>query len=328
MYKVLSIKYQEKISETGQVVLILLLVMTVALAIGLSVVQRSLTDISSSTRVEQSSRAFSAAEAGIERALQQNNLAKTDITIDQDTFGNDATADVIDSGLLPTDTKGVEYPPVSKEEIVHVWLANPYLTDLELQSTVGPYYTQPNLDVYWGTVQSRPPESQPALELTVVSFNETSKTYTNKKFLLDPTLNRVNNFIKPPCQDCDPNVADFRCSDSAGLPTTTIFSERTNDRSFLCGVRLKNLQQTLVLLRARILYSDSSEPVAVKPVVTEVACEPPNDIKNCSLPPQVRLIQSEGQSGETARTLQLFKIEKVVPFYFDYAIFSAGDINK
>ena len=42
------------------IILILVLVMTVALAIGISVIQRSLSDISTATKVEQSSRAFSA----------------------------------------------------------------------------------------------------------------------------------------------------------------------------------------------------------------------------------------------------------------------------
>ena len=56
-------------NKKGQILLALILVMTVALAIGLSVIQKSLVDVSTSTKVEQSSMAFSAAEAGIERSL-------------------------------------------------------------------------------------------------------------------------------------------------------------------------------------------------------------------------------------------------------------------
>src|SRR3989339_1641784 len=61
--------------QAGQVILILILVMAVALAIGISVIQRSLSDISTSSKVEQSSRAFSAAEAGIEKALRGDATA-------------------------------------------------------------------------------------------------------------------------------------------------------------------------------------------------------------------------------------------------------------
>lgn len=61
--------------ESGQTLVILLLVMVVTLAIGLSVATRSITDLRISTQTEQSSRAFSAAEAGIEEALR--DLSKT-----------------------------------------------------------------------------------------------------------------------------------------------------------------------------------------------------------------------------------------------------------
>ncbi len=45
-------------NQKGQLILILILVMTVALSIGLSIVQKSLVDVSTSSKVEQSSRAF------------------------------------------------------------------------------------------------------------------------------------------------------------------------------------------------------------------------------------------------------------------------------
>src|SRR5204863_1532604 len=80
----------------GQVLLILLLVMTVGLAIGLSIIQRSLSDVSTASKIEQSSRAFSAAEAGIERALKGNCSSGSCVT-----FQNNAQATIQDSGLVP-----------------------------------------------------------------------------------------------------------------------------------------------------------------------------------------------------------------------------------
>jgi len=58
--------------NSGQITLIALLVMVVLLTIGLAVVSRSVTDIRISKETEESARAFSAAEAGIEEALSQN----------------------------------------------------------------------------------------------------------------------------------------------------------------------------------------------------------------------------------------------------------------
>ena len=57
-------------SQKGQIVLILVLVTIVGLTIGLSLVSRTVTDIRMSSQIEQSNRAFSAAEAGVESALR------------------------------------------------------------------------------------------------------------------------------------------------------------------------------------------------------------------------------------------------------------------
>lgn len=56
-------------NQSGQVLLITLLVLAVATTIGLGIIGRSSTDVSISNRIEESARAFSAAEAGIEQAL-------------------------------------------------------------------------------------------------------------------------------------------------------------------------------------------------------------------------------------------------------------------
>jgi len=70
-----------------------------------------------------------------------------------------------------------------------------------------------------------------------------------------------------------------------------------------------------MIARARLLYTNVSQPIALEPVTG-------------SLPPQATIYTSIGTSGNTQRTIQLFSLEKVVPFYMDYAIFSAGQISK
>ena len=56
--------------SSGQVLLVILLVMFVGLTISLALLSRTTTDIKLSRDLEESSRAFSAAEAGIEEALR------------------------------------------------------------------------------------------------------------------------------------------------------------------------------------------------------------------------------------------------------------------
>lgn len=64
-----------KKSERGSILAGALAITAVLLTIGLAVVSRSVTDINISTETEEAVRTFSAAEAGIEKALSQTSLA-------------------------------------------------------------------------------------------------------------------------------------------------------------------------------------------------------------------------------------------------------------
>jgi len=55
--------------KSGQILILVLLVVVVALAVGLSVASRNITNLRTSTQTEQSQRAFSAAEGGVEDIL-------------------------------------------------------------------------------------------------------------------------------------------------------------------------------------------------------------------------------------------------------------------
>ncbi len=67
--------------NSGQIVLVVLLVMVVLLTVGLAVVSRSVTDIRISKEVEEASRAFAAAEAGIEDVLKRETITAGSETI-------------------------------------------------------------------------------------------------------------------------------------------------------------------------------------------------------------------------------------------------------
>ena len=278
--------------QKGQILLALILVMTIALAIGLSVIQKSLVDVSTSTKVEQSSRAFSAAEAGIERALQ---IGSTTVTFPE----NDSTADVTDTGLIPaavpinTQQEPLIYPPLSKEEIAQVWLSDP---DANLPNCTAPFvcYKQSSLDVYWGNSTT----DKAALELTLVYYD--GSKYTSRKWYLDHTFTRTpaNNFEQQACSGYSVGSNTYQCKKSlTGLPSSG-----------------------LMLIRARLLYNSSSQPFAVQAVGI---CG-----SDCSIPPQARILESVGTSGETERKVSVFQLNNVVPHWFDYAIFSAGEISK
>ena len=76
---------KDSFGEQGQVLLIIVLVMVVALTVGLSLASRSLIQVRTTGEQAESQKAFSAAEAGIEQALQTGQ----NITAEQD-LGNNA----------------------------------------------------------------------------------------------------------------------------------------------------------------------------------------------------------------------------------------------
>ncbi len=57
--------------KSGQILILVLLIVVVALAVGLSVASRNITNLRSSTQTEQSQRAFTAAEGGVEDVLSR-----------------------------------------------------------------------------------------------------------------------------------------------------------------------------------------------------------------------------------------------------------------
>lgn len=74
-----KVKKSERVKENkirgkgGQILVVVLLVVVVILAIGLSVASRNLTNLKGSTQAEQSQRAFTAAEGGVESTLSKLN---------------------------------------------------------------------------------------------------------------------------------------------------------------------------------------------------------------------------------------------------------------
>lgn len=306
-----------KNNQKGQLILTLILVMATALVIGLSVIQRSLTDVSTSTKVEQSSRAFSAAEAGIEQYLGSNtNCTPQTCKVEFSDIGSKAAVEGGDlipcvPGLpeckQPANTRQdpLEFPLLSKEEVAQVWLADPLSED----NPPAVFYNPPtnrNLDIFWGNSS----ENKAALEATLVYYE--GGQYKSQKFYLDHSTairNPANNFTPVSC----PGRQKPKTSDE--------YRVKYGDNSYQCKYILTDLPQDLMLIRIRLLYNDAkSQPFAAQ--ATGI-CSP-----GCSLPRQARVLTSTGSSGETARKVQLFQSINVVPPYLNYAIFSAREISK
>ena len=312
-------------NENGQLIVIIVLIITVILAVGLSVIQKSLGDISTATKVEQSHRAFSAAEAGVEKTLQGGDPNCGDPTKKCVIFENDSDASVADTGFLPgIPSPGVRQDPIQYNSLFRDSIAQVWLADFSSSSHPLPErYTETKLDVYWGDPMAT---DKAALELTLI-YHDGSE-YTWKKWFLDQPVIRDNPNGFCQVSTCggsnQAGSVNYQCKFTLGDSSTCtnqasiIVTSNINNNSSL----KPNAQTKLTAIRARLLYNDNSQPLAFW--ANPGTC----GALNCTLPGQKREIYSTGTSGDTQRKVKVSQFKDVVPFYFDYAIFSAGDISK
>lgn len=220
-------------NNLGQVVLILVLITVVGLTIGLSLISRSITDVRISSQIEQSSRAFSAAEAGVESALRGAVVGGPTGTV---TLPG-ASADYNVTGLGGSgDTYVLPVAVVNTTQTV--WLI-PHNDDGSINEDGTPYPANSSLDICWGTEGS----GEPAVLLTLI-YKE-GAIYKIAKGAYDSIV-RGNNFDPSELAGgyCDGN---FRYRKQ--ITPTTDFGVASS--------------ATLLALRVQSLYS--STPIAIKP---------------------------------------------------------------
>lgn len=293
------------INQKGQAIIILLLVMLVALTIGLTITQRSLSDVAISTKNEEGTRAFSAAEAGIEKALQPGIDLPSSYTIKPSDLGNQSMAVVTTTSSLPPANTALEYPPIGKETNAQFWLADP--------NSFSPTYLNDHFYVYFGEPNT---SDQPAIEINLITQN--GSNYTSNRYFFDSNSSRSSNgFIKP-------NNPGFQKCNS--FPVIT--NANQSPSQFYCQVRVpptsgSGYTGTPIMARIRYLYIQNKQKLALAPDSAGNNC--PN---NCSLPHQATIFDSKGSSGQSQKTLEVFRLDKVLPPYLDYAIFSNSDITK
>lgn len=306
---------KRQLNQSGQIVVIALLAMVVVLAIALVIVGRSMMEIATSTKTEESSRAFSAAEAGIEKALQDPSFISNGGG-NLLSFGNNAQASVDINANLPDSGLPLEHPPIGKESFAQFWLADPY------SDTLSGGYQQSKFNVYFGAVKDAngqtidylaDPENQPAIEVMVVYFDGSS--YKSIRYLYDSygsLATETNN---------DRRANGFgSCALGRNLSVET---NRINHFTvFYCGVTVPSSGTDLpagtkIMVRARVLYSSLSHPIAVGPVD-----------RNFSIPKQATISKSTGTVGNVQRSIEVFKQQSVMPQFLDYALFSASTLQR
>lgn len=302
-------KLPPKTIASGQALLIVLLSMAVVLTIVLSVLSRSVTDITVTTREEEALRAFSAAEAGVERAL----------IIGADVSGSvgDASFTAEVSGLASAGSEYAHPANLLSGESVIFWFVEHDEETGELECDDDDCFTGRQVRFCWGD-EGAPAgqDTTPAIEISIIysdpPIDDDDSDYSNVKTARAtadsyPTRTPPNNFgsTDPGTCQVENEVFEFQKVvdvDTLGVPSSSY-----------------NFQNGLQFVSVRMLYN------------TGVAHKVGIDVNfpgNTLLPSQGLRIESTGSFGEANRRVEVFQTFGELPPIFGAAVFSPTGLVK
>lgn len=271
-------------SQRGQVLLIVVLIMVVALTIGLAVASRSITNVRTSTEEENSQRAFSAAEAGIERFL------KTPCTSGCSNINDNFSENVTYSASASV-VSGAEFlihggSQIPKDNGADVWLSD-YST---IPADMYKNQVSTALTFYFG--ESANACENAALEVMVIYNNPggVALSPATKRYAFDPCDSRRS-------------ANNFDVVSGGGTVSSKDFQHSV-------VVNINNG----ILVRVIPLYQSA--------VIGLKACDADGVICN-ALPSQGKNISSLGKSGQTERKITFYQGYPELPTeFFKYVLFS------
>jgi hypothetical protein len=298
-------------STRGQILIIFILILVVGLAIVVSVASRTVTDIKVTNTADESNRAFFAAEAGIEDALQDlqsgGTIPSSGLSLQ---FTNAAASTTAVSATSST----FVYPDdVAKDGVVQLVLLS------DFNDLTSPAWGGSTLNFYWGddpTINN----GTPAIEISVIYYCSSSagcpgysgQNFGISKIAFDPNLSRGGTaFCSSSVQAlASPRTIDGKNFNFSASVHLYQLVENCNGLKLTDSITTKPL-----LARIRLLYNTS--PVAVESSSTDP-----------QLPSQGVTLESTGNtvSGVT-RKLQVIRFYPALPSLFDYVLFSGSSGN-
>lgn len=218
--------------QSGQILLISLLVISIAATVVLAIIGRTTTDVAMTNQLAESSKAFSAAEAGIEQAL------KTGLNSGLQTLSSGTTYQATINNIGGA-TGIYQYPgTLSPDQEATIWLVN---HDSNGTLNEVPTYVFPSIDVCWtgGGVTT------PAI--TVGIFYKTSGgLYEVARGAYDPDPTRIStNHFSTPTQ------VGTGCGDGS-----TTYKQTLTFANFVPAIN--PAVSTLLALRIQPVYASTS----------------------------------------------------------------------
>lgn len=280
-----------KLSSRGQTAVFVFILLLVGLTIGLSLSTRTVKDLQSSVGSDLSSRAFVAAEAGLEEALRQNLDS-----ISTGTFTEPAT--------FPTDNKATYSYKVAKTASFAQTISQDNAVQLRLKGDDGSFFSG-DLQVYWLKITDTVENSQgnrPSLELTFIK--QTGGSYTLTKYALN-SENKSNNFHNP--------------DGSTQAPVTNALP------NYVTGQATDNGYSNLATIR--ISAGDRYDAIRIRPLYNKASVT----VKGTGLPTNSYVITSQGVAANSVtRVVEVTRTIPALPPIFDYVLFngSTAPISK
>ena len=293
-------------SQSGQALLIVLLVMAVVLTTVLSVASRSVVDIATTSYEEDALRAFSAAEAGVEQALLKQGPVSSVL---------DPTANVGFNANLTNPVPGNVYvypDPLSNGETATFWFVEHNASDNSLTCSGGNCTRTAQLNICWG---NNPGINSltPAVEISIYYDPLQQAFGIPNSFggLKVIRLTSDRNTARTP-----PNSFD---SAQSGCPFGGYAFESGNiqlvSEITSCSV---NTDNCLVMAKVRMFYNATPQPIALRTTGGTHA----------ELPPQGFQVDSKGTAGESVRNLNVLRTYPEPQGVFESAVFSRNSLTK
>ncbi len=272
--------HRPPVAKKGQVAVWIVLISVVGLTLGLSIAARSLSNLRQSSELEETNRAFSAAEAGVEKALYQleSSGGVTPVLTPQPLSAGGAeyeyTVDQIGSG-----SEIVLSPDLEKDKVVQV----------DASGMNG------DVVIYWVNADDTDQSSgtnRASLLITMVS-KEAEDNYQVARFAYNPS-------------DTGGVVRDNNFSLSSGggggeLVGGVTFLEKT------AALTLPGSATSEKIIRIRALYNNEANTIGLRAL-------------SDTFPFQYYVITSTGKAGESQRVVQVTRSKPALPAIFDFAL--------
>jgi type II secretory pathway pseudopilin PulG len=274
-------------SSSGQVLLIVLLVISVLLVVGLSVVSRSVTDIKISQQSQEAARALWVAQAGLENAIRANaGVSGTNESLN------------VSYDVVQKDVGGNEFvfpDKINANESVTLWLIphDESTGDLAPPADATTYGGPRRVSLYWAEA------GMPALEATLL-YKDALNQFQFKRYTYDPDDSRI------------PSQTHF----AAAVRSSTTIEGKTllfnsGQIDFSAGV-------VPYFLRLRLLFNSTPQFIGAKAEETD---RPFPKQGNCFVS------TAEVLESRVTRKLSECRLWQTTPPIFDHLLFSGGDIQ-